>query len=122
MEGGDPTSGLAMKPALNPELEGMLASDPLVQLRPAIDNNFIMIQYYKEKLFGLLSKEQIDPVFVFAVETIINQHRGQIAMALAQQTSIQTIAGATEGAVNNAPQLRDEAEDHADNETKDAYQ
>lgn len=92
-------------PMLNPELINQITTDPVAQMRPEIDNNFVFIKFYKEKMFGLLSHKKIDQVFLFALSEIIKQHQGQVAGEIAKQTALESTnaaAGAmTNGAASN---------------------
>lgn len=98
-------------PQINPELVNLIASDSVTQIRDGIDAHFIYVKFYKDKVLGLIQQDKPDEVLLMILMEIISQHRGMIAAQMAAQQNIQSLSGATDAGINNAPALKQEAEE-----------
>jgi hypothetical protein len=72
---------------LQPELVAALQQDPQMQVR-ATDDHLVFLNYYTDKLNGVLGRQEPNEALILAIESLIGGHRAMIAQAQAQVASL----------------------------------
>lgn len=87
-----PNAEPIMEPALNPAILQNLMMNTETKPYELVDNHFIMIGYYKRKLYGVLKQKKPSAPLVLAINAMIQAHRGYIAAEIARQQNIASVS------------------------------
>lgn len=76
------------KQILRPEISMAIGMHPSTKVR-STDQHLVFIEYYVDRLNGLLGAKELDEVLIAAIEFEIDMHRAQVAASAAQLSAVQ---------------------------------
>lgn len=80
------------KQILRPEISMAIGMHASTKVR-STDQHLVFIEYYTDRLNGLLGAKELDEVLIAALEFVIDLHRAQLAAAAAQLSAVQNVVG-----------------------------